>query len=188
VSQLCQHYKLSQKTGKLLWHIDRGCFGGSNPITPVYSNGRDYATDPTLREPIIIDSKKGKILGQYDAALLPPAIVDNPGIDPVLIVPDSTDTKVNAIDANTGAVLWTYNAPGVVGLPVMVINNVAVVGELDGTLALLDVDSGSLLWSTNVGAAIGDIYSDGHPLVGFGAGEGRLVVPAATTLSAYIPE
>ena len=120
--------------------------------------------------------------------MIPPAVVDNPGVDPVLIVPDSTDTKVNAIDAVTGAVLWTYNTPPLVGMPVMVINNVVVVGELDGTLTLLDVDSGSVVWSTNVGAPIGDIYADGHPLVGFGAAEGRLVVPAATTLSAYVPK
>jgi len=189
VSVLCQHYKLSQKTGKILWHIDRGCFGGTlQAIVPVYADGRDYATDPDLREPIVIDSKSGKILSQFDAALIPPAIVDNPGMDPVLIVPDSTDTKVNAVDVNTGAVLWTYNTPGLVGMPVMVINNVVAVGELDGTLALLDVDSGSLVWSTNVGAPIGDIYGDGHPLVGFGAAEGRLVVPAATRLSAYVPQ
>lgn len=187
VSELCQHYKLSQKTGKILWHIDRNCFGGSEAIMPVYDDGLDYATDPDLREPIVIDSKSGKILSQYDAALIPPAILHNTGANPVLIAPDSKDTKVNAVDAITGSVLWTYNAPGLVGMPVLVVNNVVAVGQLDGTLTLLDVDTGSVVWSTNVGTAIGDIYTDGHPLVGFGAGGGRLLVPAQTTLSAYVP-
>ena len=60
------------------------------------------------------------------------------------------------------------------------------VGSSSGELYGLNVTSGSVVWSTNVGAAISapDEQNVAQPLTGLGAGRGLLVVPAGDTLVA----
>ena len=61
------------------------------------------------------------------------------------------------------------------------------VGSSSGELYGLNATSGSVVWSTNVGAAISapDEQTVSQPLTGLGAGRGLLVVPAGDNLVAY---
>ena len=61
------------------------------------------------------------------------------------------------------------------------------VGSQTGKLYALDLADGHEVWETNVGAPITgpDERNAGNPLSGLGAGQGLLVVPAGTQLSAY---
>lgn len=62
-----------------------------------------------------------------------------------------------------------------------------VVGSERGQLWALDPNTGAPVWSTNVGAPIKEPKELGGnpPTPGLTAGQGRLLVPASNTLSAY---
>src|SRR6202012_200016 len=66
------------------------------------------------------------------------------------------------------------------------VGDTVYVGSSSGELYGLNVTSGSVVWSTNVGAAISapDEQNVAQPLTGVGAGRGLLVVPAGDTLVA----
>src|SRR5205823_5350279 len=62
-----------------------------------------------------------------------------------------------------------------------------VEGSASGALYALNASSGTVAWQTNVGASIPgpDEQNVSQPLTGLGAGQGLLVVPSGTTISAY---
>jgi outer membrane protein assembly factor BamB len=68
-----------------------------------------------------------------------------------------------------------------------VVNNYVFIGSSSGNLYGLDATTGSLLWTQNLGAAVGSPENGGNALQGYSglsAGDGVLVVPAGNTVTA----
>jgi outer membrane protein assembly factor BamB len=66
----------------------------------------------------------------------------------------------------------------------VVINDVVAVGSASGELYVIDAASGAQVWATDVGSPI---EQKRGPVIGLGAGQDTLVVPASTLLAAYVP-
>jgi outer membrane protein assembly factor BamB len=66
----------------------------------------------------------------------------------------------------------------------IVVNQAVIVGSSSGQLYGLNAATGAQLWTTNAGGTI--TGGTNNVLSGLAAGDGLLVVPAGTTVSAYV--
>jgi hypothetical protein len=110
---------------------------------------------------------------------------------PVLVPGVSNGPHVLSAESLDGTPLWTFTGDGQLDTAPLVVNGGAgrlvIVGSWWGKLYALDAATGSPVWSTDVGDPIStaDEQNVSEPLAGLGAGQGLIVVPAGTTLSAY---
>lgn len=177
VSYPCQVYKFDPVSGGPLWHYAESC-GGGGGYTAAYANGRLYARDWTTPTAKIFDAASGSILGNFTSAQIPAV---------------STSTSyyldagtLRAFDISSSSEVWHFVGDGsLVSAPIL-INSAVIVGSASGTVYALNAVTGSQIWSASAGAAIAqstDMTSG--QLTGFGAGDGYLVVPAGTVLTAW---
>ncbi len=186
VSVVCNDYRLSAATGQILWHITRGCFGGGGTAPVYYQNTVFALNGPSLKGPVELNAETGQILRSIKPSETP-AIWTPAGADPLEIAANASGLQ--AYDLVSGNKVWSFASSSPYQTPAIVINNVVAAGAVDGTLTLLDAATGHKLWSANVGASIGPLIG-GYtgPMWGLNAGSGALVVPAQTTLSAWVPQ
>ena len=76
----------------------------------------------------------------------------------------SYDNNVYALNASTGAKLWSYTAGSSVGSSPAVANGVVYVGSYNSNLYALDASTGAKLWSYTTGG-----WVDSSPAVANGA-------------------
>jgi outer membrane protein assembly factor BamB len=178
VSYPCQVYKFDPLTGASLWHYAGPCEGGGGK-TPAYANGLLYVRDPTSSPPDqVFDAASGTRVGSFTST-------------PIPALSTQTGYFLNAgtlqgIDLTSHNVLWSFAGDGQLVSAPIVIDNRVIVGSGTGTVYALDAATGTQIWSGNAGAAIsGPDEQNLPPLMGFGAGEGYLVVPAGSVLSAW---
>jgi outer membrane protein assembly factor BamB len=183
VSYVCpQSYKFTLKTGALIWHYSGPCEGGGG-ATPVLYNGLLYVRDWSKsngHDGDILDAKKGTYVGFFDADFAP-AFYDG-------IAFYVQSGNLNAVNATTGATVWTaipasgdsYSSPPIV------VNGVVYVGTNLGELLGYKAKTGVKVVSKNMKHSISafETGSLGSPESGLGAGQGILVVPASTHLIA----
>jgi outer membrane protein assembly factor BamB len=178
VSYACpQSYAFTTVDGQPLWHYSGPCEGGGG-ATAVVHLGNVYVQeayfDPT--NGLILDEESGDSVGGFNADTTP-AFSDNVGV----YLQSGT---LRGIDLTTGDVLWSFAGNGDLTSTPLIVNQVIYIGSNSGVLYALDLQ-GHQIWSTQVGAPIP--YSGYFTLVtGLGAGDGMLVVPTASTLSAYV--
>jgi hypothetical protein len=66
------------------------------------------------------------------------------------------------------------------------VNGFVYVGSVSGKLYAVDENTGTSVWTGNVGAQVNHPdENSGSPLTGLGAGEGLIVVPASSLIVAY---
>jgi outer membrane protein assembly factor BamB len=179
VSYPCNRFKFDPITGASLWHVAQGCSGGGGN-TPVYSNGRlyvrDWTTSPTSQ---ILDASNGTVVGSF-MATPPPALTAQTGYF-------LSTGVLSAVDLATQSARWTFTGDGMLVSAPIVIDQVVIVTSASGNVYALDATTGTQLWTAAAGAAIttpNELYP-GWPLPGTGAGEGYLVVPAGSVLTAW---
>ena len=71
----------------------------------------------------------------------------------------------------------------------LVVNNYVLIGSGQGNVYALDAATGAQVWQANVGSTITGGPSPGAlnlPFYGMGAGDGLLVVPSGTSVTAYL--
>jgi outer membrane protein assembly factor BamB len=70
----------------------------------------------------------------------------------------------------------------------IVVNNYVFVGSSNGNLYAVDATTGAQLWRKNLSAAIpaSPGYAAGLPYTGLAAGDGLLVVPNGTSVTAFV--
>ncbi len=183
VSYSCPNvYKLDPTTGAEIWHYAPGCSGGGGK-TPALHNGRLYVRDFS---DTIFDSQTGTVIGNFNAKNTP-AFSGNRGF--FLNGPHSFGTfgTLQAKDVNTNQILWSFAGDGFLQSAVLVVNDYVYVGSSLGKLYAVNAATGQQAWVTTVGTGIPyvDEQNLSQPLTSFAAGEGLLVVPAATKLVAY---
>jgi outer membrane protein assembly factor BamB len=183
VSYSCPNvYKFNPIDGMLLWRYSNGCSGGGGK-TPVLYNGRLYVRDSS---DYIFDSETGTYLGTFDSRTTP-AFSGNMGF---FLSADNylySNGTLQGMDLNSNTIVWSFAGDGYLRSAPIVMDNYVYVGSNTGMLYALDPQTGSEVWSTNVGASIPhvDEHNVSQPLTGFGAGEGILVIPAGSVLIAY---
>jgi outer membrane protein assembly factor BamB len=176
VSYPCQVYKFDPISGITAWHYDGGCSGGGGK-TSTYFNNQLFVRDPPNYQ--IFDAGTGVQVGSFAPSLIP-AFSAQTGFF-------QNFGTLTAIDQSTHNTLWTFTGDGGLITAPIVIDTVVIVGSSSGTVYALDTISGNVVWSGSAGAPLvgPDEQNVSTPLTGLGAGEGYLVVPAGTSLSAW---
>ncbi|MHB8744751.1 MAG: outer membrane protein assembly factor BamB family protein [Sulfuricaulis sp.] len=181
----CQVYKVDPITAAILWRYVGSCSTGGQR-TPAFGNGKLYIREPIFAPPNtqpvgeIFDATSGTLVGSFSAKPIP-AI----GASTAFFLNGGT---LQAIDLASSQLLWNFSGDGqLVSAPILINNQIAIVGSGTGNVYLLNAMNGAVLWSGSAGAAISAPDEDyvGQPLTGLGAGEGYLVVPAGNILTAW---
>jgi outer membrane protein assembly factor BamB len=184
VSYPCQVYKFDPISGSPLWHNSGGCEGGGGR-TSVYANGLLYVRDEVSTVAQVLDATTGTQVGTFNAPSLTPA----PAFSTQSGFFQSMGT-LQAIDLASHNPLWSFTGVngdgGLVSAPLFV-DQFVIVGSASGTVYALDATTGTPVWSKSAGAGINgpDEQNVSGPLTGFGVGEGYLVVPAGSKLTAW---
>lgn len=176
-----QSYKFSPATGNLIWHYQGESEGGGG-ATPVFYNDqlyvRDvYAPNSTSNNVFILDSLAGTLQGGFSQGYfnnpLPPAFDNGVGY---FVTPSGSLTANNL---GFTATAWTFTPVNeTITTAPLVVNGVVYVGTNTGSLYGIDAVSGQQVWTDTVGAII-------QPRAAITAGDSLLLVPAASTLTAY---
>jgi outer membrane protein assembly factor BamB len=170
----CFTYDYRPATGDLIWSNLPGCSSAGGP-TAVAANGVLYASGSSTE----FNAETGAVLGSYSADV-PPAIDTQTGYF-------LSGGTLSAIDLATNTVLWTFTGDGQLTTSPIVVDPYVFIGSSAGNLYALNTTSGQVAWQTNLGATIpaGESLLSPLFLSGLSAGDGLLVVPAGTKVTAY---
>ena len=178
VSYPCQSYKFDLVGGSPQWHYDGGCSGGGGR-TAAYANSRLYVRDWTTPTGSVFDATNGTLLGTFTSTPIP-AFSTQTGYF-------LSGGTLSARTLSSNTVAWTFAGDGSLVSAPIAVNNVVIVGSSSGNVYALDAASGAQVWIGATGAAIAapDEMDTSKPLAGLAAGEGYLVVPAGSRLTAW---
>jgi outer membrane protein assembly factor BamB len=165
--------QLSPVDGSTIWSNPANC-GVSD--TNVLAYGKVYASRTSCGFNSILNEADGTSLGSF-AGSSAPVILSKKS----LLV--SLNGTLYAYSPKNENVYWSFTGDSSFNVKPLVINGIVVaLSSYDG-LYLLDGATGAQLWSTSLGYS----YNYGGPDTGLGAGEGVLLVPTGTTLTALSP-
>ena len=172
----CRTDGFAPLTGISLFADSSGCDGGGGS-TAVVANNVFYSLmgTPTPGTGISVNATTGTQLGTFTADVAP-AISATSGF----FLKSGTLTASSLSDNST---LWSFQGDGGLVSSPIVVNQAVIIGSTSGQLYALNATTGSQLWTTNVGGPING--GTGVFISGLSAGDGLLVVPAGTTVSAY---
>ncbi len=177
VSYVCQHVSdFDPASGALLWQYQGNCSGGGGKTAALFA-GRLYARDPILGH-LIFDAQTGAVTGTFAAGPIP-AFHGSRGFF-------LSQGTLKALDVATLQMQWSFAAVGLSSAPIVVGNQV-VQGSQNGTLYVLDEQTGAVAWSGSIGAGIPgpDEQNVSQPLTGLAAADGVLIIPAGSTLIGF---
>jgi outer membrane protein assembly factor BamB len=182
LSYTCYAYGLNSKTGKIRWNHWYDCGGGAGQ-TPVYTSNLLFARNADSSN-LIFNAKNGAVKGIFGANPVPAFFTDASGDLMEITLSGNT---LYGVHAATGIVAWSFLGDQNLDSAPIIINGKVIEGSSQGNLYVVDGDSGTVEWTTNVGAPIyyPNELSVNEPLNGLGAGEDTLIVPAYDTLLAY---
>ncbi len=133
-------YAFDRTTGSQQWFSNGTCEGGGGK-TPVVHGGQVYARDFTGNK--ILNAKTGALDGTFQAGPAP-AFDGKTGL--------FLDNGV--LMSSGSATAWTFSGDGGLDTAPIAVGNTVYEGSSTGMLYGLNVASGSVVWSTNVGSAI----------------------------------
>lgn len=185
VSYPCVIYKFDPLSGATVWLHTGGCSGGGGR-TPAYKNGRLYVRDGSGDAAGIYDAASGVKVASLISDTIP-ALGDTMGFYQTGGFGSQSRGTVRGVDLATGVVRWSFSGDGQISSAPIIVNQVVFVGSGSGTVFALDAATGAQLWSGSAGAPIAppDEQNTSQPSTGIGAGEGYLVVPAGSKLTAW---
>lgn len=157
-------------TGERIWYYDAGCSGGGIGM-PVIANQLDYSIGD------IFDAETGASEGTYPASSWP-ALSNSMGYF-------LSSGALSGVALSDNTVKWTFTGDGTLDGAPLAVNQYVFIGSSSGNLYGLDGATGNQVWSVNLGTAIDTNQIFSSPFSGLAAGDGLLVVPAGTTVTAY---
>ncbi len=176
VTYPCTTYDIRPATGELIWNNNAGCEGGGGE-TPVVANQLDYSPiDFPSYNGDIFNAETGTNDGSYVAST-PPAFTTT--MDYFL-----QSGTLQGILLSNNTVQWSFSGDGQLAGAPIVVNQYVFIGSSSGNLYALDGTTGTQVWNVNLGAPI-DYSVTELPFTGLAAGDGLLVVPAGTKVTAY---
>lgn len=178
---------LDPATGDIIWQNEPAYSNGHDTISPevdgiLYSpNTAEVGSDNGTE----FDADTGAVLGGFNTYYVP-AIGARTGyfLNGNLL----GGGTLSAVDLATGTVLWTFTGDGQLMSSPILVDQYVFVESSSGNLYALDAASGSAVWQQNVGATIpaGVGWGQDIPTTGLSAGDGLLVAPAGTRVTAYV--
>lgn len=178
VSYACnQAYSFDALSGVLLWNYSADCSGGGGKTTVIAKPYGLFTRD--FYGNLILNRVTGKKMGAYKADFVPAIAGDHRFT--------IKNSKLSAYDQFHKINLWSFTGDGTLSSAPIVVNSHVYIGGSSGMLYALQVETGKLSWSANVGSPIPspDEHNVSQPLTGLAAGEGLIVVPASNSLVAY---
>ena len=175
VSYACQQDYRFSLSGRLVWHHTTGCEGGGGS-TAVIADHSLYARG-WGDAPVILSKSSGDQAGTFTSQTAP-------AIDGSTMFTLQAGRLV-AVPRSGGPQRWSFGHGTLVTAPV-VSGSVVFEGSSNGTVYGVSARSGSQVWSGKAGSRIVGV-DENNPvvLVGVAVGDGLLVVPAGTALTAF---
>ena len=178
----CSAIALQPAVGTILWYSNSGC-EGSGGATPVVANGLLYAPDANPSSGSsgdIFNAESGTIGSSYSADVTP-AFSASTGF----FLYQGT---LQGVQLSNNQVLWGpgFTGDGSLVTAPITVNNWVFVGSSSGNLYAVDAGTGSQVWTQNLGAPIPSSDPSGTDFyTGLAAGDGLLVVPNGTNVTAF---
>jgi len=181
-----QAYGFGQTTLSALWHYSTDCEGGGGK-TVVVTGGRVYTRDQ-LRGNDVLDASTGALLGTWAPITSNPLL---PAIDGTTVYWLNPSTHVlTAQNVSDGSTRWTFTGDGQLDMaPIVLVSaggEFVVEGSQSGTVSALDTN-GNVVWQGTVPSIPPPDEWNADQRAGFGAGQGLLVVPSGTIVTAFAP-
>jgi outer membrane protein assembly factor BamB len=166
-------------TGELVWQYNGGCSGGGGATSVVADGILFAAVGFGSYNATELNAETGAVVGSSVESTIP-AIGSQTGY----FLQSGT---LRGITVSSNTVLWSFAGDGSLVTAPIVVNQYVFVGSSTGNVYALDATTGAQLWVKNVGAAIpaSPGWDGAMPFSGLAAGDGLLVVPAGSTLTAY---
>jgi outer membrane protein assembly factor BamB len=173
---------LAAADGRQAWtRSGTTCDSGTPFLAPGLFGGRLYTQDFALSDPsprAIVDAGTGAQVSTY-ASRVPPAFAGSLAYFVVGGV-------LEAHNLSDLSLAWTFAGDTTLVTAPVVANGVVYVGSSSGNLYGVDTALGTQLWAAGVGTALSAPDPVFAPeLTGLAVGEGWLLVPAGTRLTAY---
>jgi outer membrane protein assembly factor BamB len=172
-------YAFDALTGSQLWMHVGDCQGAAG-VTPVLAPEIGLLARDPGGSNIIIDAATGAKLKRFTAGFAP-AVAGR-------TMYAVTNGKLVATDFASQQVIWSYlpHQTLIANAPILV-NHEVFVGTSDGHVIALDAATGAVDWRASVGTPILSVDERNalRPMNGLAAGEGLVVVPAGSTLTAF---
>jgi outer membrane protein assembly factor BamB len=172
-----QDYDFAPSSGQLIWHHAPPCSGGGGK-TPVLAGGAVYARDSGGN--LILSADSGQTQGSFSSAPAPAV-----GAGRAFMVDGGALTASS--QSGLGPDAWTFTGDSHLDTAPLLVDSLVFEGSSSGEIYAVDAATGTTVWSANVGASIPgpDEQNVSSPLTGLAAGEGTLVIPAGSMLTAY---
>jgi outer membrane protein assembly factor BamB len=175
----CTAVDLQPAVGSQIWFNNSGCSGGGG-ATPVAANGLVYAPNSSAGSSgTVFDAETGAAKGSYSASVIP-AFSSSAGFF-------LSNGTLQGLALPNNQVVWSFAGDGQLATAPIVVNSYVFIGSQSGNLYALDSSSGQQVWNQNLGAAIPATQEYGVvQYTGLAAGDGLLVVPNGTKVTAFV--
>jgi len=176
----CTTVAMRPATGEVIWSNNTGCEGGGGG-TPVVANQLLYAPNGfATYSGSVFNAETGVSAGTY--------VSDNPGAFTTTHGYFLQGGTLRAVNLANNSVLWSFTGDGLLNTSPIAVNQYALVGSSSGNLYALDGTTGAVVWQQTLSAPFlpGAGWGAGPPFSGLAAGDGLLVVPTGTRVTAYL--
>ncbi|NNM58385.1 MAG: outer membrane protein assembly factor BamB [Legionellales bacterium] len=151
-------YALNEENGNVRWHT---VLPNQSNTAPTYAGARLYVK--TIDDKVLaLNTSTGQILWTYDQGATQLQLLGSSrvAVSGNTVIAGFSDGKVNALNANTGQLMWQTTAAvpqgfsdvaqmvGVFSDPI-ISGTTVFVGTYHGSVAALDIDSGTIKWQHN---------------------------------------
>ena len=177
VTYPCQGYDFRPATGELIYNINTGCEGGGG-ATPVVADQQFYA-------PLNVSGASGNIYNAETGASEGTYVADSPPAITATTGYFLQSGTLRGVELDNDTVKWSFAGDGKLAGSPIVVNQYVFIGSASGNVYGLNGTTGSVAWQMTLPAPI--VTSTGAlPFSGLAAGDGLLVVPAGTKVTAYL--
>jgi len=188
VSYACnQAYAFGQTTLTPVWHYTTGCEGGGG-ATAVYGDGRVFTRD--FNGDLALDAASGTLLANWAPAGNTTSALA-PAVDSTTVYwTNSSAHTLTAQSVSDGSQRWTFAGDGQLDTAPIILatgsGEFVIVGSASGALYALNAATGAVAWQTTVAPIAQPNEYSATQLTGLGAGQGLLVVPAGSSITAFV--
>jgi outer membrane protein assembly factor BamB len=176
VTYPCWTYDFRPATGESVWNNNTGCEGGGG-ATPVVANQLVYSPNEVSGyNGTTYNAETGALSGTYTA--------DSPSAFTASTGYFLQGGTLRGISVASNTVQWSFAGDGQLSGAPIAVNQYVFIGSGSGNLYALDGTTGQLAWQVTLPAPV--VWQLALPLSGLAAGDGLLVVPAGTKVTAYM--
>lgn len=140
--------------GKQVWRADRRCWGAAGSTYASVLDGQRLWVPSDFRGSRVIDARNGRELFQFDSTQTPAIVGKKAFLLPW--IGSGYEVKLQAVNASTGAELWSRNQPqyGKIVSPPIATSKVVYVTTSDGWTLGYSTTTGTLVWSAKGGGYV----------------------------------